>query len=557
MKRFIALTMVILLTLGLSVGCGNDSTTGGEAKEQIFRFSTLDEPTGLNPILNTTEPDYSVQRLIFESLISYVSDEDGVATIKPGVAEDWEPNEDGTVYTFNIREDAVWEDDVPVKADDFVFTFVQMATPEVGSTNAWLFDDVILNFTEAHYDEGKKPEDIGVKAIDEKTLEFTLTSPCSYFVQLLDRAKPMRQDKYEEWGEEYGSSVEKTLTNGIFSLENWEPNVKMNFVKNESYWDAGNVKLEKIDRFVVEEPSASMQSLLSGDIDVVGTNDPDWQGKIEEEGDKFRKISTVGNGPEFYGFNCSNKYFKNPKIRLAFSLALDRERYNEELNHGASSPLYSLVPEVINCGEELYVDLIDEDLNVLKDLAEQYPNPKDLLIEGLKEEGLDPDPANMEINYATRGTAEYSKKSAEWLLQEWRENLGVEITIDMMEWNIMWDKVDEGDYDICTSGWSPDYNDPNTLLNIYDPVNGYFDSSKSGWTGKDADEYHELMESASLSTDDKERADFFYEAEKILVGTGVVVPVYTGLSTTYIANYIKGYNISPNAGVDYTKVYVE
>lgn len=557
MKRFIALTMVILLTLGLSVGCGNDSTTGGEAKEQIFRFSTLDEPTGLNPILNTTEPDYSVQRLIFESLISYVSDEDGVATIKPGVAEDWEPNEDGTVYTFNIREDAVWEDDVPVKADDFVFTFVQMATPDVGSTNAWLFDDVILNFTEAHYDEGKKPEDIGIKAIDEKTLEFTLTSPCSYFVQLLDRAKPMRQDKYEEWGEEYGSSVEKTLTNGIFSLENWEPNVKMNFVKNESYWDAGNVKLEKIDRFVVEEPSASMQSLLSGDIDVVGTNDPDWQGKIEEEGDKFRKISTVGNGPEFYGFNCSNKYFKNPKIRLAFSLALDRERYNEELNHGASSPLYSLVPEVINCGEELYVDLIDEDLNVLKDLAEQYPNPKDLLIEGLKEEGLDPDPANMEINYATRGTAEYSKKSAEWLLQEWRENLGVEITIDMMEWNIMWDKVDEGDYDICTSGWSPDYNDPNTLLNIYDPVNGYFDSSKSGWTGKDADEYHELMESASLSTDDKERADFFYEAEKILVGTGVVVPVYTGLSTTYIANYIKGYNVSPNAGVDYTKVYVE
>lgn len=557
MKRFIALTMVILLTLGLSVGCGNDSTTGGEAKEQIFRFSTLDEPTGLNPILNTTEPDYSVQRLIFESLISYVSDEDGVATIKPGVAEDWEPNEDGTVYTFNIREDAVWEDDVPVKADDFVFTFVQMATPEVGSTNAWLFDDVILNFTEAHYDEGKEPEDIGVKAIDEKTLEFTLTSPCSYFVQLLDRAKPMRQDKYEEWGEEYGSSVEKTLTNGIFSLENWEPNVKMNFVKNESYWDVENVKLEKIDRFVVEEPSASMQSLLSGDIDFVITNDPDWQGKIEEEGDKFRKISTVGNGPEFYGFNCSNKYFKNPKIRLAFSLALDRERYNEELNHGASSPLYSLVPEVINCGEELYVDLIDEDLNVLKDLAEQYPNPKDLLIEGLKEEGLDPDPANMEINYATRGTAEYSKKSAEWLLQEWRENLGVEITIDMMEWNIMWDKVDEGDYDICTSGWSPDYNDPNTLLNIYDPVNGYFDSSKSGWTGKDADKYHELMESASLSTDDKERADFFYEAEKILVGTGVVVPVYTGLSTTYIANYIKGYNISPNAGVDYTKVYVE
>ena len=106
-----------------------------------------------------------------------------------------------------------------------------MATPEVASTNAWLFDGIIENFTEAHYDEGKSPEDIGVKAIDEKTVEFTLASPCGYFVQLLDRAKPVRQDKYEEWGEAYGSSVDKVLTNGIFKLDSWEPNVKMEFQK--------------------------------------------------------------------------------------------------------------------------------------------------------------------------------------------------------------------------------------------------------------------------------------------------------------------------------------
>ena len=489
--------------------------------------------------------------------MSYVSDENGQAVVKPGVAEDWEISDDGTVYTFNIRENAVWNDDKPVTADDFVYTFRMMATPEVGSTNAWLFDDIILNFSEAHYDEGKKPEDIGVKAVDEKTVEFTLTKPCSYFLELLHGAQPIRQDKYEEWGEEYGSSIDKIVTNGMFKLENWEPNVKMNFVKNEKYWDAENVKLEKINRYVVEEPSASIQSLLAGEVDVVGTNDPDWQGKIEEEGDKYNKIQVVGNAPEFYGFNCSNKYFKNPKIRLAFSLAIDREKYIEELNHGASSPLYSLVPEVVNCGEELYKDLIDDDIDILKDLQEKYPDPKELLVEGLKEEGLDPDPSKMEIRYATRGTAEYSKKSAEWLLQEWEEKLGVTITIDMMEWNIMWDKVEEGDYDICTAGWTPDYNDPGTLLNIYDPVNGYFDSSKSGWTGPEADKYHELLEKASMSTDDKERAELFHEAEKLLVGTGVIAPTYSGLSTIYLANYVKGYYVSPNAGVDYSKIYIE
>ena len=572
-KKIIALAIAVLLCLGTLAGCGNEATTGGksegesgkvkEAKEQVYSFSTLDEPTGLNPLLNTTEPDYSVQRMILESLIYYVSDENGVAVIKPGIAEDWSANEDGTVYTFKIRENAVWNDGVPVKADDFVYTFRKMATPEVGSTNAWLFDNIILNFAEAHYNDGenskydKKPEDIGVKAIDEKTVEFTLTKPCSYFVQLLDRAKPVREDKYEEWGEEYGSSVDKIVTNGIFELENWEPNVKMNFVKNEKYWDAENVKLEKVNRYIVEEPAAAVQALLSGDTDFVGTNDPDWQGTIEAEQDKYTKFELVENNPEFYGFNCSNKYFKNPKIRLAFSLAIDREKYNEDLNHGASTPLYSLVPDVINCGEKLYKDLINEDSNVLKDLQEEYPDPKALLVEGLKEEGLDPDPSKMEIRYATRGTSEYSKKSAEWLLQEWQEKLGVTITIDMMEWNIMWDKVDEGDYDICTAGWGPYYNDPNALLEIYDPVEGYFDSKKSGWTGSDADKYHELIEKASLSTDDKERAELFHEAEKILVGTGVIAPVYCGKATYYKANYLKGYYLSPNAGVDYTKIYIE
>ncbi|HSH35480.1 peptide ABC transporter substrate-binding protein [Schnuerera sp.] len=566
-KRFIALIMILILCIGLLSGCGKEQGTPagvengeeieGMQKEQVFSFSTLDEPTGLNPIINTTEPDYNVQRLFLEGLINYVSDEYGVAQIKPGVAEKWEVNDDGTVYTFHIREDAIWNDNTPIVADDFVYTFRMMATPGVGSTNAWLFDDIIHNFAEAHYDEGERAEDIGVKAIDEKTVEFTLTKPCAYFVQLLDRAKPIRQDKYEEWGEEYGSSKDKVVTNGIFKIEEWEPNVKMIFVKSENYWDVENVKLEKINRYIVEEPAASIQALLTGQTDVASTNDPDWQKEIEELGDKYRKLEIVGNAPEFYGFNCSNKYLKNEKIRLAFSLAIDREKYNEDLNHGASIPLYSLIPETINCGDDLYINLIDEEHRIIKKLQEEYPDPKELLIEGLKEENFDPDPSKMEIRYATRGTSEYSKKSAEWLLQEWREKLGVEIIIDMMEWNIMWDKVEEGDYDISTAGWGPYYNDPNGLLEIYHPENGYFDSKKSGWTDSDAAKYKELLNKASMSPDNKERAKLFFEAEKLLVGKGLIAPTYLGTSTTYKTKHVKGYYTSPHAATDYNRIYIE
>ncbi len=575
----ILLVIVLLLSVTLT-GCkGKEEPAVGEEdvevpeedvveedqidEEQIFRFSSNSAVIGLNPMINTTAPDNGAQAIILETLVNDVADEDGNAVIKPAAAESWDISDDGLVYTFYIRENAVWNDGVPVTADDFVYTFRMMATPEVGSTNAWLFDDVIENFTEAHYNDGetpeydKEPEDIGVKAIDEKTVEFTLTKPYGYFLDLLTGAKPVRQDKYEEWGEAYGSSMDKVVTNGPFVLESWEQNVQMTFIKNEKYWDADNVKLQRMERKTLEDPATTIQALLSGEIDVAGTNDPDWQEQIEAEGDRFKVIKSPENAPEFLGLNCQNKYFKNPKIRLAFALAFDREKYIDDLRHGESEALYSLMPGVINVGDKPYSERVNGENEIIKTLQEKYPDPKALLIEGLEEEGLDPDPSKMEIRYATRGTSEYSKKSAEWLLQQYQEILGVTITIDMMEWNIMWDKVDEGDYDICTAGWGPYYNDPSALLEIYDPIDGYFSSDKSGWTGPDADKFHELLIEASLSPDNQERAEILLEAEKLLVGTGVIIPTYCGTSTVYLADYVQGYYTNPCVGLDYTKIYTK
>jgi len=177
-----------------------------------------------------------------------------------------------------------------------------MATPKTGSTNAWLFDGVIKNFNEALYSDGN-PEDIGVKAIDEKTVEFTLVKPYSYFLDLLTGAKPVRQDKYEEWGDSYGSSFDKVVMNGPFVIESWSQNVQMTLVKNEKYWDADNVKLQKINRKVIQDTATSVQALLAGEIDVISTNDQDWQKVIIEDG-RFKQITTPGNAPEFFGFNC-------------------------------------------------------------------------------------------------------------------------------------------------------------------------------------------------------------------------------------------------------------
>lgn len=578
MKKFrnVAILIIVLaMCLGTLAGCGKteDSpvVTGDTNdinknelqmdKEQVYKYSDNSDITGLNPMANTTGPDNNVQNFIYETLVADVADEEGNGIIKPAAAKDWTISEDGTIYTFNIREDAVWNDGVPVTANDFLFTFRTMATPEVGSTNAWLFDGVILNFGESLYNDGtnpeynKKPEDIGVRAVDEKTIEFTLVKPYGYFLDLLAGAKPVRQDKYEEFGDNYGSSIDKIVMNGPFLMESWDQNVQITFVKNESHWDAKNMKLEKIERKLIQDPATAVQALISGEIDVVATNDPNWKELIIEDG-RFESMVIPNNAPEFLGFNAKNKYFKNPKIRLAFSLAYDREKYIEDLREGEGEPLYSVMPGVTNVGDKLYSERVNGQNEVLKELMKKYPDPKALLIEGLKEEGLDPDPAKMDISYATRGTTEYSKKSAEWLLQQWQEKLGVEIKIDMIEWNVMWDRVDAGDYDICTAGWGPYYNDPNAILELYEPVNGYFNSTKSGWTGPDAERYAEILEEASNSPDNQKRAELFVEAEKLLVGTGVIAPTYCKTSTVFLAKYVKGYYTNPHSSIDYSLMYI-
>lgn len=589
-KKVTALIFVFILCLTTLVGCGGDNeepASGGEVPnsgeetvdnkntdasdedsnevkmddEQIYRFSNNSAVLGLNPIVNTTTPDSGLHNFIIEGLVSIVADKEGNAIIKPAVAKEWDISEDATVYTFHLREDAVWHDEVPVTADDFVFTLRTMATPEVGSTSAWLFGDVIVNFSEALYNDGtnpkydKEPEDIGVRAIDEKTLEITLTKPCGYFLDLLRNARPVRQDKYEEWGDAYGSSIDKVVMNGPFVIESWDQNVQMTLVKNKLYWNADNIKLEKVERKIIQENATATQALMSGEIDLVSTNDPDWKKLISEDG-RFDSIVLPDNAPEFLGFNASNKYFKNEKIRLAFSLSFDREKYIEDLLKGQGEALYTLMPSVTNVGDKLYKDRVSGKNEVLRDLIEEYPDPKALLIEGLKEEGIDPDPSKMDITYSTRGTSEFSKKSAEWLLQQWKEKLGVTIKIDMLEWNVMWDKVDAGDYDICTAGWGPDYNDPYSLIQVYEPINGYFDSSKSGWTGPDAEKFTEILEKISNSPDNQERAELFVEAEKLLVGTGIIAPTYCRRSTVYVAKYLKGYHVNPHAYLDYSLMYI-
>lgn len=529
--------------------------------QQVYRYSSSSAVIGFNPLTNTTAPDNGAHNIVLETLVREVATEDGETIVEPGIAESWEVSEDGLTYTFKIRENAKWNDGVANTAHDFEYTYRKMADPTTGSTNAFLFDGVIENFKESLYNDGeneeynKLPEDIGVKALDDLTLEIKLVKPYSYFLQLLSGVKPVREDIYEKYQNQYGSDRDKVVFNGPFTLVEWETNTHIYYAKNPEYWNAENVTLERVEMSIISEAQTAVQALLSGQIDVVGTNDPNWQELIENTGD-YTKYNIPAAAPEFYSFNGSNKYFKHPKIRQAFMLGYDRERMVSEVLKGLGSPLYSMLPDVIQIGDTPYHQLVDNKNHFVTALQEEYPDPKALLIEGLEEAGLDTDPAKMDVTLSSRGTSEFSKTLAEWMIQEWRTNLGVEVKIDMLEWNIMWDRVDQGDYDIVTSGWGPYYNDPNGLLQIFHPTDGYFDSAKSGWTGEDAELFGKLLEEAAGIVDPVEKAEKYLEAETLLVGSGLISPSYIGMSNTYLANYVDGYLISTFSSPDYTKIRI-
>ena len=562
-SKLLAVLLAATMMVSSLTACGGDktespskenSTTDAKA-EQVFNMSSNSVVVGLNPLQNTTAPDNAAHEKVCEPLVRNVGVEGNTTKIIPAAAASWDVSEDGMTYTFHIQENAKWNDGVDLTAKDFEYTLRMMADPAVASTSGWLFDGVIENFGEALYNNGKTPEDIAVKAIDDKTLEIKLVHPASYFLELAHSIYPVRQDKYEEWGEAYGSSAEKIVCSGPFQVEKWNQNTEMVLVKNPNHWNAENIKLDRINNRIIQESATAVQAFINGEIYVSGTSDPNWIKLIEESGVSTGVI-VPGNAPDFLMFNLDNEYLSNTKIRQALSIAFDREAENEDLHNGNAEPIYSVMPDTMMVGDTPYHTLVEDKNYFIKQLQEENPDPKALLVEGLKELGKDPDPSKMTIRYASRGTAEISKKIAEWYKQVWETTLGIHVDIDMMEWNIMWDRIDAGDYDIACGGWGPYYNEPSAILTLFDPVNGYFNADKTGWKGEDADKYKALCDEAKNIVDDKEKAQVYLQAEELLVKNAIISPENLSGSPVFVAKCVENYPITTNGSIDWSQVNI-
>ena len=518
-RKTLAMGLAVAMAVSCLAGCGGDdkkASSDGKT-EQVLNISNNSVVVGLNPLINTTGPDNSAFNMVLDPLVKRVTQEGNTYKIVPAAAESWDISEDGLTYTFHMNKDAKWSDGTKVTANDFEFTFQKMATPSVAATNAWLFDGIIENFSEAY---------------------------------------PVNKAMYEKLGSDYATSETKTVFNGPFKIESWSQNTEMVLVRNDQYWGADDVKLDKINSKIIQESGTAVQSYINGELDVIGTTDANWGKTIEEQGES-ESYQVPDSAPEFFMLNAANEYLCNEKIRLALSVAYDRQEMIDTLRNGKGVPIYSMMPDTIQVGEKTYTELVGGKNHFVQELQDEIKDPKALLIEGLKELGKDPDPSKVTIRYASRGTSEVSKKIAEWMKQQWESVLGINIEIDMMEWNIMWDKIDAGDYDIATGGWGPYYNEPSALLQLFDPDNGYFNAEKTGWSGEDPKKYQELLNEAKYEVDDQKKAELYLQAEELVVKSGLIEPTYVEEAPTFVKKYVKNYFVSTVGQVDFSQVYIE
>ena len=542
-KKLISLLAAGVSCIMLLVGCGSnnpgESGSGAERDSEQELYTIYFDVATLDANDTTDNQSSSILNAVQEGLVRIENDGKGDEIVAAG-AESWETSEDGLTWTFKLRK-MDWSDGEPVVAQHYVDSFQRILNPDNGFAYSFLAYDIV---GAEEYNTGKGSLDaVGVKAIDDYTLEFKLKHPLPYFVSKISYTvfHPIRLDVIEKLGDKYASEIKDTVYNGPFKIESWDNGNSMVLVKNETYWDAENVYLEKINMTDIQEFATQAQLFEAQELDISGAQQ-DYIDKWIEKADagEFQKLIGEDTGVFYLYFNQTSKsadgILKNAKIRKAIGLSIERDVYTKELV-GRFESAYGLVPTAIYSGDEKYRDKVEEPLTAD---AKTYVNNKEklqeLFKEGLKELGLQTDDlSKYELTYLNQGSSELQKQRAEWIAQQINGNLGIKINVETQgDWGVYLSIMDKLEYDFTLTGWSPDYNDPMSFLDIWVSNGG------NNHTGYADAKYDELLASVYKEKDQDKITDIYKELENKLINEDAVIsPVYYTDKRSFYQNYVK------------------
>ncbi|HIX34158.1 MAG TPA: peptide ABC transporter substrate-binding protein [Candidatus Gemmiger avium] len=547
-KRMGAAALAGALALSL-VACGGGNTssadstaggssTGGEAtSSNVLNVMVEVEVASLDPQLATDGTSFEVIADFTDGLMQM--DAEGQAV--EALAESYEVSEDGCTYTFHIREDANWSNGDPVTANDFVFAWQRAADPATASEYSYMMSDIgqIKNAAEIIAGEKDKSE-LGVTAVDEKTLKVELNVPVPYFLSLMyfPTFYPVNQAFYESLAEgTFGTSPETVLSNGAFILESYEPAaLSFSLVKNPDYYNADSIQLDGLNYQVVKDSQQAFMSYQNGDLDIVKLSGDQVD---QVQGDP--ELSVHGAGYLWYlTLNQAEvPALANQNMRLALTHAIDRVSIVEDVVKDGSLATYTAVPPQFATGPDGSDFSADQEM--FKDVCSDDPAKAAEYFEAAKEE-LGQDTFTFEL--LVEDTTE-SQNVAAVIQEQIQTNLpGVTVNITVEPKKQRVEDIQEGNYEVCLTRWGPDYADPMTYLNMWitDNNNNY-----GKWSNPEYDQIIADCTTGQYVGDAEARWAALYDAEKIIMDEAVIVPVYTKADANMIKSNVSGIEFHPVA----------
>jgi len=499
------------------------------AVEQVLRKGNGAEPQTLDPHRAQGVPAGNILRDLYESLVMEAPNGDLV----PGAAESWILNEKGDVYTFRLRKDGRWSNGDPVTADDWVFSLRRALDPATLSVYGGILYP-IKNAVAVNRGD-MPPEALGVRAIDERTLEITLASPTPYFLGLLNHsmAYAVHPPSVQEHGDQFARPG-KLVSNGAYVLKDWVVQSHIELQRNSLFRDDANTRINKVFYYAIENADAVFARYRADELEFT-TTIPIRQLEFIKQTMADEYVQSPYLGIYYYGLNTQTEPFKNrPGLRRALSMAIDREIITEKLSGAGELPAYGWVPPVAG-----YEPQKPEWAAWSRE--QRHAEAKRLY----KEAGYGPDnPLVVEILY---NTSQDHKRLAIAVSSMWKQVLGIQTKLLNQEWKVyLQTRAMKVNTQVFRSGWIGDYNDANTFAELLHSQNAQNDS---GWKNS---RYDELLEAAATEIDLQKRALLLQEAEQVLLQDTPIIPIYFYISKHLIKPWVGGFvpNIMDHA---YTK----
>ncbi|MDM5188274.1 peptide ABC transporter substrate-binding protein [Bacillus sp. DX4.1] len=532
MKKKVSMLAALALSTSIFVaGCGSGEKTSttekdkekGVADKQVLNLIEAAEI----PSMDTSKSTDSVSFRVFVNAMEglYRLDKDNKPT--PGMAKDVKISEDKKTYTFELR-DAKWSNGEPVRAQDFVYGWQRTLDKALAAEYAFILFD-IKNAQKVNKGE-LPPDQLGVKAKDDKTLVVELEQPTPYFIELTSFPTffPLNEKFVKQQGDQHALEADKVLYNGPFTLSEWKHEQSYQLKKNPNYWEKDKVKLEEINVSIVKETSTGVNLYDSDQVDRVILSSEFVDKYKKNKADEFK--TKLDPRMYFLRFNQQNATLKNQKVREAIDLAYDKKGIANVILNDGSLPAYFLVPEKFTTGPDgKDFRTVNKNFRDSKNNAEKA---KKLWEEAKKELGQDT--ITIELLNDDNGTR---KKVGDFIKEELEKNLpGLKVNIKQQPYKQKLDLEKKLQYDFSLSAWSPDYPDPMTYIDMFVTGSSFNEMAYSN------PKYDDLVTKAKgeLLKDDKARWKALVEAEKILFDDAAISPVYQQ-STAYLEKtYVKG-----------------